>query len=578
MAELARLGIVVHADGVEDAAAKLGQLSDTGQAAAGSLFYMSDGSDKAAASHEKHGASAFGASGHLHGLREVIHLATSELGFMGPAAMAVSLTLRNFGEAGVLAAGLLGGLAVGWKLATAGAEAYGKEMDKMISGIRDRNIKGLQTEIEDLTKVTRGRESSGGGLIATATENFALSGRYIGGLLSGGPEGMRNQEAWRATTQAREALEQVQLQAYTKENRIIKDQIALIGVDEPTAIRLAADALERDLIAKYEKLGIKTAESRKQARELAQEDAYRKQGASASTAVDEATKLTQALVLQAAQHTMSAHAVAQLSTEFQVNDLWMSKLGKDYPELARQTESYIRSVNGLTEAHRQMAEGEKALHAAEQEFGVVSPSTKATEARTSAQSFGDIFKNQKAFGFSDNDITQMFSQLVTKLEGAGTKDIPGLLTSKMGADLSQTQYDRLRASLSDLTTGYKEVQTVEAQWSYNAFGGSQRLADEIKTTLVPVLGKDLVAAMDQSQTGMNAWGQGFETQTTKAAAGFRKIAIEIEGVDARLKALADTILNMPVVDLGQAAAGLPAIEQQIQQSTGNTPPGLRVFN
>lgn len=95
MADIAKLGMVVEAKGVDEASQKLTQLAQTGKLAAGQLVYMAGGAESASGGVDRAGRAAGGAGRSMGQLKGSLSLVAQEFGALGPTASSTASILTG---------------------------------------------------------------------------------------------------------------------------------------------------------------------------------------------------------------------------------------------------------------------------------------------------------------------------------------------------------------------------------------------------------------------------------------------------------------------------------------------------
>ena len=175
MADIAKLGLVVEATGVEQARGQLQALAQTGELAGQKLVYLAGSADTASSATKKHVDISTTLQHAMIGLAR-------ETGAFGGEAINLGRTLAPTGPEGIGAVGGLVALAAAIKTATSESTAFAEEMTSVEKLIREGSVQTLTQHIVELKDVLQTREGIGGVFVVIAPR--------AEGVVSGGPGGV----------------------------------------------------------------------------------------------------------------------------------------------------------------------------------------------------------------------------------------------------------------------------------------------------------------------------------------------------------------------------------------------------
>ena len=481
MADIAKLGIVVEAQGVGDAKTQLQQLSDTGQLTSAKLVQLANAGGTASAGVDKVGAAA--RSGHVS-IRSVSGALGEMVGATGLLGSSSAIAARAFGAlvgtlspATILFAGLAGVVAF-----TVQKLQDAKENLRQLDEI---NLKNIQKEIEGL-KFTQSLNEQARVILAIDPALQSLAEKYeklrTQAEKLGDPMAVMNQQ-WKI--QAMQNKEQSTLingrtEAIAKQQQAIQNEIMAMQF-EAAMIGKTNGAL----IALQTAQRISAILSNENAKALTFE--------------------TSALALQAQK----------------VGDL---KAAEDALNIARGS----------------VKTGKEAVSKFETSFGVQFDFSKQLAGQQLAENFVTVFNQFRDDRNAQTQLNQAFGSFVQQALAMGLPNIEDLLLSQ---GLSSANLMRLEASLRDLQIGAQEVSREIQTGGMNAFGGWEAGEVLIETKLVPIMGDTLVKAVQASATGVRTWGDAFQDASNKATASFRNIGAILENSMVQAEQAVDSLIS-----------------------------------
>ncbi len=598
MSDIAKIGVVVDASGVDEARAKLAELGKTGNMAGGQLFYMGDAlADSSQGVGNLH-RNIVPLHNRLGPLRAGLAGVVEQFGLVGPAAsIAADATLHlSTGFKAATAASLAAAAGIG--AAFHALEIARDTLKSIDESFDSKNIAKTNEELgqlkERLNEIPVNK--SLGDKIKSVFEQVGAAV----GLLD--KNKIFSETALIDVIKSKEAgLFAARRDLTSEQNRLIQNQIDLIGKDLPGAIEEQGRQAKESLIAQNRLWKLSSDQLHGLTGQI---DNLTK------AKLGELATQTKIQILGLENQKKALGATATQLIEFNTEEkLATLNLQKANAEVINQT----KQLGALQKAFKNIEIGKGVLSDFRSTFSIDFDFDKDLAAGKLAKLFESVFNSPVTKAAARAG----FSTLISSLSDMGTQNISGLLRS---LGISSNDLADLKQNLQPVVTGFEEIEQSVMTWKGNAFGGGKYITETFKT-LVPIT-RDLRAELENSDQSMKDWGTdsqeaGKKSAQAESTAGaameeFNKsaqaavnkvaeLAAAIDGIPAntvktitvRVVTEGDTtFFSNSAFDNSGASSGfelnsltredmqseiLPMIEQAIRRTTGTTL-GTRTFN
>lgn len=508
-------------------------------------------------------------------LRTGLAQISAEMGVTGPAAHALAFGLLDSSEGFTRMTGAMIGAGVGLSALINSIKIYQEAPKEVAAAFEPKNIKATGDEIQKLNEQIDNEKT----LWGTLLKPIQMVGAAVGlidknKVLTAGSAAEKAAALELGQTNAR-------LQLTEQLNRKIENQAELIGKTLPEAIEIEARQAKIALAEQNREWGLSTDQLHRLAASI--DDVKARKFADDFTKSAMTTgNFIAALGFETAALGKTGSAALDVAEAQRIYAIRTSELARTYPALAAAEEDATHKAYDFKRAMDAINQGQAGVGKFEQQFGVTLPGTNLAAGANLADQFAATFNVMKGDSKNAAALNAAFTSLIQQAVALGLPNITDLL---MERGLSSSDLAQLKQSLAGTNLGFQEVTETVTTLAQTAAGSGQLIAEEI-TKLVPIMGSDLVAAIDKSDQGFVRWGIEGADALKKLKSDAYDVGINLNATGneanaatqavARLKSgldgLQDKIVHITVVADGDTSF----LSNQLS-TTGIEPPGQTVF-
>ncbi len=467
--------------------------------------------------------------GHAAGMALIFeHTATATQAF-GDKSFLVSRVLAAMGPAGIAVGAGVIIAASAYKVATAAGDAMNDTWTKTADLIHENDFGKMAAQAEVLRLKIDSRE----GLTGAFNQYF----QTLKGYLTHDENSLSTEELLKQKGALDESAWLKQKHAISEVSASVRDQIRLVGIEAPEALRIEGEALERDLIQKYAKAGAGWKDAAEKAKALANELTGAKLNEYSKTQAKEQAAIQgqiDAADIRIAKIGVTGDALLKLTLAETLHNNSMNESLQKHSALAQIVDQRAIAESNLARATAAIDRGKSAVTEFESQFGVKFDTDQS--AQQLAGSFANVFNTYKNDPSKQKPLADAFNSFVSQAAAMGTENISGLLQS---VNIDPANIQRLRDQLKSITTGFTTEMEEQVTFKTNVFGGRERTTEMVEKQ-VPIV-NDLRKAFDDSDSSVKNWGATVDTQAKLAVQQYGAVGKAVDDTNQKAADLAATV-------------------------------------